>query len=84
MILQKPQDRTESDQRELAQEIDSETWKDTYLSKIRESRKTGVPLIALCKNDPVFMESHKLDLVRLQRYNASRTDAAPVPFYERD
>jgi hypothetical protein len=38
MILQKPQDRTEADQRELA---------------------------------------------RLQRYNASRTDAAPVVQYER-
>ena len=83
MILQKPQDRPEADQRELAREIDSETWKDTYLSKLRESRKTGVPLIALCEKDPVFMESHNLDLARLKRYRDGRTDAAPVPFYER-
>jgi hypothetical protein len=84
MILQKPQDRSEADQRELAREIDSETWKDAYLSKMRESKKTGVPLIALCENDPVFTESHKLDLSRLKRYNASRTDAAPIVMYERD
>ncbi len=83
MQNQLPQDRTEADQRELAREIDSETWKDTYLSKMRESRKTGVPLIALCENDPVFMESHKLDLARLKRYRDGRTDAVPVPMFER-
>ncbi len=28
-------------------------------------------------------EQEQRELARLKRYNASRTDAAPVPFYER-
>jgi len=66
-------------------EITSETWKDAYIEKLRESKKTGVPLIVLCKNDPVWMESHRKDLERLQRFQASGSDApAPVVMYERD
>jgi hypothetical protein len=43
--------------------ITSETWKDTYLAKLRESRDTGRSLSDICQADPVWMESHRLDLV---------------------
>ena len=44
------------------QKIDSETWKDTYLEKLRESKRTGMPLSEICNADPVWMESHLQDL----------------------
>ena len=42
--------------------IDSETWKDTYMEKLRESKRTGIPLSEICNADPVWMESHLQDL----------------------
>jgi len=45
-------------------EITSETWKETYLEKLRESRETGKPLSEICSNDPVWMKSHEMDLIK--------------------
>lgn len=49
-------------ERNISPIIDSESWKDTYLQKLRESRETGKPLSEICESDPKFMESHRLDL----------------------
>ena len=43
------------------QKINSETWKDTYMEKLREAKRTGMPLSEICNADPVWMESHKID-----------------------
>jgi len=45
-------------------EITSETWKETYLEKLRESRETGKPLSEICAADPVWIKSHELDLIK--------------------
>ena len=47
----------------MMQKIDSETWKDTYMEKLRESKRTGMPLSEICNADPMWMESHRIDLL---------------------
>jgi hypothetical protein len=42
-------------------EITSETWKETYMQKLREARETGKSLEEICGADPVWMKSHEMD-----------------------
>ena len=41
-------------------ETTSETWKETYLAKLQESKKTGKSLSEICESDPVWMKSHAM------------------------
>jgi hypothetical protein len=42
--------------------ITSESWKDTYMEKLQESKRTGKPLSEICEADPVWMCANRLSL----------------------
>ena len=50
-------------------ETTSETWKETYLAKLQESKKTGKSLSEICESDPVWMKSHAMDLKKEDYYD---------------